>query len=57
MKNWITPAVTIRAKHVGHKVAVTGLDSAMAMGKDTMGKGMPAWSVTSLKMVAATCGM
>jgi len=29
----------------------------MAMGKDTMGKAMPAWSVTSLKMVAATCGM
>jgi len=62
MKNWITPAVTIRAKHVGHKVAVTGPDSAMAMGKDTMGKdtmgkGMPAWSVTSLKIVAATCGM
>jgi len=46
------------AKHVGHKVSVTGPDSAMAMGKpDTMGKGMPAWSVTSLKMVAATCGM
>lgn len=51
------------AKHVGHKVSVTGPDSAMAMGKpdamskDSMGKGMPAWSVTSLKMVAATCGM
>jgi hypothetical protein len=42
------------AKHVGHKVSVTGPD-AMAMGKDTMGKAMPAWSVTSLKMVAATC--
>ena len=50
------------AKHVGHKVSVTGPDSAMAMGKgtmgkDTMGKGMPAWSVTSLKMISATCGM
>ena len=51
------------AKHIGHKVSVTGPDSAMAMGKpdtmgkDNMGKGMPAWSVTSLKMVAATCGM
>ncbi len=50
------------AKHVGHKVSVTGPDSAMAMGKDTMGKdtmakGISAWSVTSLKMVAATCGM
>ena len=43
------------AKHVGHKVSVTG--PAMGMAKDTMGKGMPAWSVTSLKMVAATCGM
>lgn len=50
------------AKHVGHKVSVTGPDSAMAMGKDTMGKDtmgkpMAAWSVTSLKMVSATCGM
>ena len=51
------------AKHVGHKVSVTGPDSSMtmgkpdAMGKGTMGKAMPAWSVTSLKMVAATCGM
>ena len=51
------------AKHVGHKVSVTGPDSAMAMGesgamgKGNMGHGMPAWPVTSLKMVAATCGM
>ena len=45
------------AKHVGHKVSVTGPDTAMAMGKDTMGKPMAAWSVTSLKMVSATCGM
>jgi hypothetical protein len=51
------------SKHVGHKVSVTGPDSAMAMGKpdamskDHMGKGMSAWSVTTLKMVAATCGM
>ena len=50
------------AKHVGHKVSVTGPDRAMAMGKDAMGKdamgkNMPAWSVTSLKMIAATCGM
>lgn len=50
------------SKHVGHKVSVTGPDSAMAMGKDTMGKDtmgkpMAAWSVTSLKMVSATCGM
>ena len=48
------------AKHVGHKVSVTGPDGAMGMGmakSDAMGKGMPAWTVTSLKMVAATCGM
>ena len=45
------------AKHVGHKVSVSGPDHAMPMGKDTMGKGMAAWSVTSLKMIAATCGM
>ena len=48
------------AKHVGHKVSVTGPDNGMgmAMGKgDTMGKGMAAWSVTSIKMIAATCGM
>lgn len=51
------------AKHVGHKVSVTGPDTAMgmskpdAMSKDSMGKGMAAWSVTSLKMVATTCGM
>ena len=47
------------SKHVGHKVAVTGPDSAMGMGKkgDTMGKPMSAWSVTSIKMLAATCEM
>ena len=45
------------AKHVGHKVSVSGPDRAMPMGKDTMGKGMAAWSVTSLKMIAGTCGM
>ena len=58
------------SKHVGHKVAVTGPDNGMGMAmgkgdtmgkdkmnKDNMGKGMTAWSVTSLKMVAATCGM
>ena len=53
------------AKHVGHKVSVTGPDNGMGMamgkgdtmGKDTMGKGMAAWSVTSIKMIAATCGM
>ena len=47
------------SKHVGHKVSVTGPDSAMGMGMkgDTMGKPMPAWSVTSIKMIAASCEM
>ena len=43
------------AKHVGHKVTVTGTEDAMA--KDAMGKGAHAFTVTALKMVAATCGM
>jgi hypothetical protein len=46
------------SKHVGHKVSVTGTESAMAMAKpDAMGKAMPALSVASIKMVAASCGM
>ena len=44
------------SKHVGHKVTVTGMDDKMAMGKDAMGKDMHGFSVTVLKMVAATCG-
>jgi len=45
-------------KHLGHTVSVTGspahgkMDS---MGKDTMGKGASAFTVKSLKMVAASC--
>ena len=45
-------------KHLGHTVSVTGspahgkMDS---MGKDTMDKGASAFTVKSLKMVAATC--
>lgn len=47
------------SKHVGHKVSVTGPDNAMGMSMkgDTMGKPMAAWSVTSIKMIAATCEM
>lgn len=47
------------SKHVGHKVSVTGPDTAMGMGMkgDTMGKPKAAWSVTSIKMIAATCEM
>jgi hypothetical protein len=41
------------SKHLGHKVTVTG---SPAQGKmDAMGKGVPAFTVTSLKMVAASC--
>jgi pentapeptide MXKDX repeat protein len=45
-------------KHLGHTVSVTGspahgkMDS---MGKDIMGKGASAFTVKSLKMVAASC--
>jgi pentapeptide MXKDX repeat protein len=45
-------------KHLGHTVSVTGspahgkMDS---MGKDTMGKGASAFTVKSVKMVAASC--
>ena len=44
------------SKHVGHKVTVTGADDKMAMAKDAMGKDMNGFTVTALKMVAATCG-
>jgi quinol monooxygenase YgiN len=41
------------SKHLGHTVTVTG---SPAQGKmDAMGKGVPAFTVTSLKMVAASC--
>jgi pentapeptide MXKDX repeat protein len=46
------------SKHVGHKVTVTGspAQSTMdAMGKDLMGKSAPVFTVTALKMVAASC--
>ena len=44
------------SKHVGHKVSVTGSHGKMdAMEKDTMAKGTPAFTVKSLKMVAASC--
>jgi hypothetical protein len=44
--------------HLGHKVSVTGSPAhgkMDAMGKDTMGKGASAFTVKSLKMVAASC--
>jgi pentapeptide MXKDX repeat protein len=46
------------SKHLGHKVIVTGsaAQSKMdAMGKDAMGKSAPVFTVTALKMVAASC--
>jgi hypothetical protein len=38
------------SKHVGHKVTVTG-----SAGQDAMEKGMSAFTVKSLKMVASSC--
>jgi hypothetical protein len=46
------------SEHVGHKVSVTGAEAGtgMSMAKpDPMGKSAPAFSVTSLTMIAATC--
>jgi len=46
------------SKHLGHKVTVTGSPAQGkmdTMGKDAMGKGAPVFTVTSLKMVAASC--
>jgi pentapeptide MXKDX repeat protein len=45
-------------KHLGHTVSVTGSPAhgkMDAMGKDTMSKGASAFTVKSLKMVAASC--
>jgi len=45
-------------KHIGHKVTVTGSlahDKMDAMQKGTMDKATSAFTVKSLKMVAATC--
>ena len=46
------------SRHVGHKVSVTGAEAGtgMSMAKpDSMGKSTPAFSVTSLTMIATTC--
>lgn len=52
------------SKHVGHKVSVTGHDASSTMGKPDgmapssgMGKGLPSFSVTSIKAIDGTCGM
>jgi hypothetical protein len=45
-------------QHLGHTVSVTGSPARGkmdAMGKDTMAKGASAFTVKSLKMVAASC--
>jgi len=41
------------AKHIGHKVTVTGSSGPDKM--DAMGKNMSAFTVKSLKMVSASC--
>ena len=46
------------SQHLGHKVSVTGSlahEEMDAMDKGTMGKATSAFTVKSLKMVAATC--
>jgi hypothetical protein len=46
------------SKHLGHTVSVTGSAAQGqmdTMGKDAMGNGAPVFTVTSLKMVAASC--
>ena len=46
------------SKHLGHKVSVTGSlanEKMDAMDKSTMGKAPSAFTVKSLKMVAASC--
>lgn len=46
------------SKHVGHKVAATGSESSMGMAKPSgMEKSTPAFAVSSLTMIAASCGM
>ena len=59
----LTSASVDLGKHLGHKVSVTGTAAhgkMDAMGKDTMAKDAmakdgPAFTVKSLKMVAASC--
>ena len=46
------------SKHLGHQVTVNGSPAQGKMNvmeKDAMGKDAPAFTVTSLKMVAASC--
>jgi hypothetical protein len=46
------------SQHLGHKVSATGSlahEKMDAMDKGTMGKATSAFTVKSLKMVAATC--
>ena len=47
------------AKHVGHKVTVTGTDAPARKMKDqsSMDHPMPTLAVTRIVMVAASCGM
>jgi pentapeptide MXKDX repeat protein len=61
---WVLSSSSVDlGKHVGHKVTVTGAPAqskmdAMAkdtMAKDAMSKSAPMFTVTALKMVAASC--
>jgi hypothetical protein len=66
MSMMLTSTTVDLSKHVGHKVTVTGGDQAMGGGMakpDTMAKpgemdkAMPTMTVTSVKMMSATCTM
>jgi hypothetical protein len=46
------------SKHVGHKVSVTGREAGMSgMEKSDGMSHTPVFSVSSIKMIAASCGM
>jgi hypothetical protein len=54
----VTESSVDLGQHLGHTVSVTGSPAhgkMDAMGKDTMAKGASAFTVKSLKMVAASC--
>jgi len=55
---WSLASSVDLSKHLGHKVTVTGSPAQGkmdTMGKYAMGKGAPVFTVTSLKMVEASC--
>lgn len=55
--NLASPSIDLR-KHLGHRVSVTGSlahDKMDAMDTDTMSKATATFTVTSLKVLAASC--